>query len=271
MILEKFIFKNSLLKIMEISALKEAGLTEGEIKVYTALLELGSSTTGPIIDKSGITRSIIYQILEKLMQKGLVSYITKNKTKYFEAARPNKILDYIDEREKKLKENKKKVESLLPELLLKQNFSEKSGASIYTGFKGLITSHEKAFSKLKKGDEYCCLGVPSFQPKEQHLYWQRDHLRRIKSGIKTRLLFNKDTPKEIMKNRNSYKGADARYMETDIKTPAYFMIYKDTVMIGIPSKDSIAIEIINQEIRDAFQAYFEEFWKKSKPFNKNKT
>ena len=57
---------------MDTKILKEAGLTEGEIKVYLGLLELGLSTTGPIIEKSRIARSIIYQILEKLMQKGLV-------------------------------------------------------------------------------------------------------------------------------------------------------------------------------------------------------
>ena len=39
---------------MDTFALKEAGLTDGEIKVYLALLELGSSTTGPVIEKSGI-------------------------------------------------------------------------------------------------------------------------------------------------------------------------------------------------------------------------
>ena len=66
---------------MEFNALKDAGLTDGEAKVYLALLELGSSTTGPIIHKSKIAKSIVYQILEKLMQKGLVSYVTKEKTK----------------------------------------------------------------------------------------------------------------------------------------------------------------------------------------------
>src|SRR3989344_8787493 len=111
---------------MDISILKEVGLTDGEIKVYLALLELGSSTTGPMINKSGIARSIIYQILEKLMQKGLVSQIIKEKTKYFQAAEPNRILGYIDEREKQLDDNKKKIEKLLPELLLKQKMAPKS-------------------------------------------------------------------------------------------------------------------------------------------------
>ena len=67
--------------LMDTTSLREAGLTDGEIKVYLALLELGAATTGPIIEKSGIARSIIYQILDKLMQKGLVSMVMKDKTK----------------------------------------------------------------------------------------------------------------------------------------------------------------------------------------------
>lgn len=251
---------------MDISSLKEAGLTQGEIKVYLALLELGSSTTGPIVEKSGVARSIVYQILEKLMQKGLVAYVTKEKTKYFQAAEPNKVLDYIDEREKVLELNKKKVEELLPQLLLKQKMAKKSETNVYTGYKGIRTAHEHTYLKLKKGEEYFYLGVPAFQPEEQHLYWQRDHVRRIKAGIKCKLLYNADTDKKILKNRNSYKGADARFMPIDIVTPASFLIYKDTTLIFIQQPTAIAIEIINQEIADSFRAYFDEFWKRSKPF-----
>src|SRR3989338_6514101 len=120
---------------MDTSSLREAGLTEGEVKVYLALLELGSSTTGPIIEKSHIARSIIYQILEKLMQKGLVSQVIKEKTKYFQAAEPNKILEYIDERREKFEETKKVIENLLPELELKQKLAMKSEVAIYFGYK----------------------------------------------------------------------------------------------------------------------------------------
>ena len=251
---------------METSSLKEAGLTEGEIKVYLALLEIGSSTTGPIVEKSGISRSIIYQILEKLMQKGLVSSITKEKTRHFQAAEPNKILEYIDEREKQVKVNRKKVEKLLPELLLKQSMSKKSEVNMYFGFKGIRTAHEHFFLKLIKGEAYCYLGVPAYQPKEQHLFWQKDHVKRIKEGITCRLLFNQDADKKILKNRNKYKGADARYMPAGIKTPACFMTYKDTTVIILQHPTAIAVEIVNQDIADSFQAYFEDFWKKSKAF-----
>ena len=66
---------------MNAKILENIGLTDGEIKVYLALIKLGSSTSGPITDKSGVSRSKIYNILERLIQKGLVSYTIKEKTR----------------------------------------------------------------------------------------------------------------------------------------------------------------------------------------------
>ncbi|MFA6460759.1 MAG: helix-turn-helix domain-containing protein [Candidatus Woesearchaeota archaeon] len=135
------------------------------------------------------------------------------------------------------------------------------------GMKALMRAHEKTYQKLKKGEEYLYLGVPKYQPEEQHEYWKLDHEHRIKAGINTRILFNQDTSKEVLRNRNSYSGCDARYMPTEIKTPSYMGIFKDTVMIAIPKKEPIVIEIENQEIANSFKAYFEDFWRKSKKFS----
>lgn len=254
---------------MDLSALREAGLTEGEVKVYLALLEIGSSTSGPIIERSGVARSIIYQILDKLVQKGLVSYIIKEKTKYFQSAEPSKLKEYLDEKERQFENNKKKIEELLPDLMARQNGAKKSEVNLYLGFKGIQTAHQHLYLKLKKGEEYQYLGVPAFQPEVMHLFWERDHVRRVKAGIKFRALFNKDVDFKIVENRNSYKGADVRIMNSEIKTPATFAIFADTVLIVLQHPEAIAVEIINKSIADSFKAYFEEFWRRSKPFNKN--
>ena len=251
---------------MDTNVLREAGLTNGETKVYLALLKIGSSTTGPIVEKSGIAKSIVYQILEKLIQKGLVSYIVKEKTKYFQASSPVKILDYVHERKIAIDETKKKIEELIPQLLLLQETSPKSEANIYFGLKGVRSVCEKAYLKLKKGDTIYYLGVPVYQPDEQHLYWQKDHVRRIQFGIKINILFNRDTNPKILKNRNSYKGSDARYMPANIKTPALFVIYKDVVIILLQYPEVLAVEIVNQSIADSFRSYFDDFWKRSKSF-----
>jgi len=68
-------------------------------------------------------------------------------------------------------------------------------------------------------------------------------------------------------------------MPTDMKTPSWFLTYKDVVMIaqqprvsGIAKKDDksknnkpLAVVIVNQEIADSFEAYFQDLWKRSRP------
>lgn len=256
-----------IMDMKEIALLKEAGLTEGESKVYGALLELGISTIGPILEKSGITKSIIYRILDKLIQKGLVSYIIKEKTRHYQAERPEKLLDYLEEKEKDIEETKEKIHDFLPNLITKMQSAEKSLATIYEGFKGLMTVHDKRFEKLKRGDEYFFFGLPPEQPDYFHAYWQKDHKKRAKLGIKCKLLYNQKVDDWILKDRNNFKGCDARRMPIGVNTPAWILGYKDVVVIGLPlAEKPLAFEIVNQEVANSFREYFEWFWKKSKPF-----
>lgn len=261
--------------MISIESIQQAGLTEGEAKVYLALLKLGSSTSGPIIEGSGVANSIVYRILNNLIDKGLVSYITKEKTKYFKAANPQKILDYMDNKKELIEENKKSIEKILPALLLKNKDSE-TDVQIFEGFNGFITAWEMCYSKLKTEDEYHSWGVYPFQEERYHLYWQRDHEKRKKFGFKGKILFNRATPKETLKNRNSYWGCEARFMPNDLKTPAWFMVYKDVTLIalqtrkfeedGTLSQKPLAIVITNKEIAETFETYFKDLWGRSKPF-----
>lgn len=63
-------------------------LTEGERKVYGALVELKNSTTGPIYENAKVSQSKVYEILKRLKDKGLVSHITKGNITYWQPANP---------------------------------------------------------------------------------------------------------------------------------------------------------------------------------------
>ena len=200
-----------------ITLVKEAGLTEGEAKVYLALLKKGESTTGPIIEESGVANSVIYRILDSLIEKGLASYILKDKTKYFRAAEPNKILEYLEEKKEKIESSKENIEKMIPNLLAFALTKEETSVQVYEGFKGVQTCFGHYLLKLKKCEGYNCWGVYPFQEDKYHMYWQRGHIERGKLGIFARMLFNKGTDPEILRNRNSYKLCDSRYMPNVIK------------------------------------------------------
>ncbi len=248
-----------------LALLEKTGLTKGETRVYSALLDLGNSTVGAIVDKSGVTKSIIYQILEKLIQKGLISYVIKEKTKYYQPSPPYSIIEFIEKQEKELENTKENIEKIMPlitEALKNQKLSQ---ATIYEGFKGIITVHDKRFEKLSEGDEYYFLGLPAQQPEYYHAYWEKDHITRVKKKVSCKLLYNQEVSDKILSNRNKFKLCDARRMPFDIDTPAWFLIYKDTTVIGLPfGNKPLAFEIVNEEVTKSFKAYFDWFWKRTK-------
>ena len=252
---------------MDTRVLQNIGLTDGEIRVYLALIELGSSTSGPITDKSKVSSSKIYNILERLMQKGLVSYVVKEKTRYYQAEDPIKIKEYVIKKEEEIKHQKEEIDKLIPSIQLKKKLEKnKSEVQVYKGFKGIQTITEHIYSNLSRGDTWFNVGVPSHQEEKYHNYWHEDHLRRIKAGIKSKMLFNPKAPIETLKQRNGYKDCDARYMPIPVETPSWILIYKFTTVIILPGDEPIAIEINNKKIADSFMQYFDAFWKLSKKF-----
>ena len=82
--------------------LQDLGLEEKEAKVYLALLSLGETTATKISKKTNLDRTLIYQLGNKLIEKGLASYIIKNNVRYFSAANPEKLVQDLKEKEKQL-------------------------------------------------------------------------------------------------------------------------------------------------------------------------
>jgi len=60
--------------------LRKLELTEKEVRVYSAGLELGPSSVQNTAQKAGLTRPIIYEIIKKLKEKRLFAE-TKEKKK----------------------------------------------------------------------------------------------------------------------------------------------------------------------------------------------
>ena len=117
------------------SILQDAGFTKGEVKVYLSLLRIGESKVGHIIKNSDISRSKVYDILDRLIRKGVVSKIEKNNVLFYQALSPHTIMNIIKEKERQLKEEETKLQKVIPRLislLPEQKFNIK----VYEGVDG---------------------------------------------------------------------------------------------------------------------------------------
>jgi len=83
---------------MNTTLLKDIGLTDTEIKIYLALLSLGATPAGRIVEQTGVYRKNLYDALNKLVEKGLVSYVIEHKKKFFQAKNPENLEKYLDEK-----------------------------------------------------------------------------------------------------------------------------------------------------------------------------
>ena len=240
---------------MDTHLLEDIGLTKSESKVYLALLEIGSCTTGKIVDKSKASSSKIYEILDKLMQKGLVSFIIKNGMKFYEAAPSDRIMDYMHEKEEAIQKQKNQLKNLLPELELKRQMSKyESEATIFKGIKGIETAFFASLDLLNEGDEILITSV-SLRSEILKRVFIKIGKERVKRKITARALFNEPVKGEIqLKNPLT----TIRYVP--INTPTGIYIYKNRVLIMPQSDDYLLIVIDNKEIADSFRAQFELQW-----------
>ncbi|MFA5796959.1 MAG: helix-turn-helix domain-containing protein [Candidatus Woesearchaeota archaeon] len=246
---------------MDLEPLRELGLTEGEIKVYTALVSLGESTTGPIASESQVTVSKVYDILDRLAKKGLVSHIIKNKTKYFKASDPQRLLIYLQEKQDALKNQELKLKEIIPELELQQQLhvSEET-AQVYDGLKGVQTARERSLKILKKDDEMWIIGIAKTPYDRLTAYFKEFHTRRSKQGIKCNYLYNEYARKPFGEESAKFSHSEVRYMPEGLITHAWMEIYADTVTIGINKGKSFSVVIQNQEVANSFKIYAQLLW-----------
>ncbi|MEK6973943.1 MAG: helix-turn-helix domain-containing protein [Nanoarchaeota archaeon] len=247
---------------MDPTLLEDIGFTKGEIKVYLALLKLGESTTGLIIEHAKISSGKVYVILGKLIDKGLASFIIKEKTKYFTAASPNRIIDYLHNKEQSLKEKEQKILQLLPSLLAIRNSTKKNyETNLFRGIKGIEAAIYESLEELTTNDEDLTMGVISSKKKQYNIMFQRWHKARIKRKILCKVLFS-DRDTEYFEAFKKMKYTEVRVLEGI--TPSAVDVMNDTIHIYTYGEVPSCLAIRNPEIALSFRSFFYNLWSLAK-------
>lgn len=255
---------------MDTKILQEIGLNSSEAKVYMALLELGDSTRKAIVHESGIAGSKVYDLLNKLQEKGLVSVYLKDKIKHFKPTNPKQILSYLDAKKEEIVEVEKQAKLFIPMLLEKFNSSkEDQEVELLNGIKGLEIVFREQVEELKKGEECYVIGgtwgTGEETEKRVQMFFEKIHVMREEKGIKTKMLFNNSqkSSTEALYSHKKFSNTATRYIEHT--SPVAINFYKDKTIILIFGKKISSIYIHSQDVADSFLQYFNLLWKQAKP------
>jgi len=237
--------------------LKEVGLSTNEAKVYETLLKTGEASVQTISLKSGVHRRNVYDSINKLIEKGLVSEIFIKGEKNFKAIDPRRLLEIIKEKEEKL--NKTIPE--MQEKLSKQG--EKEEAYFYRGIEGF-----KNYLKdiIDTGETVYFIGAKAFWLDERLKYFlpmfERD---RKAKGIKFKHLFDyevKEQKPEILKLVGKpYKFMPKKYSSStavDIFGP--YVVTFVGVKVGELYEEPLMFVMKSKRLADGYRKFFEFMW-----------
>jgi len=246
---------------METAILEEIGLTKSEIKVYLALLKIGSSTKKDIVKESRITPSKLYEITNKLIEKGLVSYVKKNKVLHFSAAPPEQVLDFLERKKEKIEEQAAEFNAFIPQLKSLEKHDEPE-VEVFKGWKGMRTVYQMMIRSMKKGGTNFVLGATSGEDLPAATrFFTNHHRQRIAKGINLKILLNIKDKKWGMGILDNPKYEKVRFIAHTF--PSEINIWQDNVMIIILTKVPVVTLIKSKVTADAFRSYFEMLWKQA--------
>jgi len=243
--------------------LQSIGLTIGESKAYISLLEIGSSTVGPIAKKSGISYSKIYEVLSRLIEKGIVSFVIKNKSKYFQAVKPELLHTFLDRQEKEIEQNKKKLKEILPKIKTHSKSGEETqSAEIFYGLNGILIASKKLYSEVKKND----VALFFYVHKKEYSEVVDDFYLKLAPFYKEKKIKFKGVGSKEWANSDYAKKTasfiDARYVEFPL--PGTIDIYEDKVLQVTWGESPIGIFVQSKQIAEDYRNYFNEVWKIAK-------
>jgi len=247
------------------TTLEEIGLSKNEIKIYLALLKLGSTRTGAVIKETNIHTSKVYDGLQRLIEKGLVSYVVIANTKHFKAVNPERLLDFLEDKRKNISAQEEEINKILPELKLQQELGiEETEAEIFKGWKGMETVYSMLRKTLKKGDMNYAFGASKGEDEERVRAFFTRHLTFLaEKGIKQKIIYNEEARGNIPEQLKHPSLFQVRHMVQT--TPSEINVWADHVMIVILTKNPTVILVKNKKVADSFRNYFDMMWKLAKP------
>jgi len=249
-----------------IDDLQRIGLTSGESKVYLAVQYMGESKVSDITREANVSNSKVYDILERLINKGLISYTNKNNIKYFIGLNTNRLNDYIKEKEIQIKKQKQIIKNVIPHIYQNPNKNKKTGdIEIYENISGLKSISEKIIDELNENDTIYIIGAGQEYIKQTKGFFTQWQEKRVERNIKFKGLYTKDNL-NILQDRKNIQLSQIKILPEEIIAPVQLVITPYFIINIITQPKIKCITIYGKEIADSYKIYFNNLWDKSENF-----
>jgi sugar-specific transcriptional regulator TrmB len=227
--------------------LRKLGLTEKEVRVYLAALELGYTSVQKIAQQAKISRPTAYEIIKSLKEKGLISQSKDKGKRYFMAESPDKLLGILRRQKKEIEEKEREFIRIIAALRDKYHLSDKRDIKTYKGKTGLETLFDDFLTTQNK-EIYVLVNNEKIWPNKA----RQTAYQKIKKRL-GRIQVKELSPGKTIKNDYLEK----KPLKPDLAFSGIVIIYDKVIIL---SEKSIGILIENKTLISLIKSLFLCIW-----------
>lgn len=242
-------------------------LRDIETKLYEELFWGGMLSASEIAKRVGISRTSVYDLLERLIEVGLITEALQGGTKKFSIQRPEKVQLLITEKEKELSEAKLEAKELSQNydrnrIFIKPRLQLFEGrAELQQMMKDLLLYRDitvRAYWPIKK-----MLALLSAE------FLINFHKERASRNITLRVIWPSTQLSALKTNQflntNLELKREARIAPHDIDFSLGYSIYNNTVRFISSSNENFGFLIESFELAEMMKTQYDILWDNSKP------
>jgi len=248
-------------------------LRKVEINIYESLLRNGPMNATTIAKDIRVSRTSIYDLIEKLLKTGLITETQKSNIKLFGIVPPEKIRLLIAEKSSELEKAKSSLVDL-ENIFYTNKKLTKPRLQIFDG--------ETELQQMMKDILlYRDITVYAFWSIEKMIkiltpeFLKEFHKKRVERNIKIKVIYPKtkmvDTKKYPFLKIDPDKKRIARIAPPEIDFSLSYAIYNDKVRFISSEKEKFGFLVESPEMTRMMRTQFEFIWKKSKIIKQKKS
>lgn len=239
--------------------LLQIGFEEKEVVIYLSCLEKEFNTPTDIAKSTGIKRTTIYFYLNKLADKGLVTYKIKKAKKYIQPLPPRKaLLKYIERNKAKLEEHEHIIEKLPIDKIiqLKNNDTQ---VYYYEGREGVNFLIDEILTKKKDifwlGSMETILSIIN-----EERFYKFFTIKRMSQKTTSFALTDKSILKYPKFSESLGDFRAIKFLNQNFTIPGLLILYEDTICL-VSNHNEIKTVVIKDELMHKMIFFlFNSYW-----------
>lgn len=250
--------------------LKDIGLSENEVTLYLTLLRYGQRPITFLSQKANLNRGLGYVLLHALLEKGLVTKVTKSRVQYFSPLDPKHLLNFLERKKSNIEDQQERVQAALGQLAeITKPLTAKPKIRFYEGADGarsILDGIRQAEGRtlrayLSASDCANFVGAEYFRSFMKRLGDEGFTLHLIRTREMDRAQNTPVVPVAI--KRGSGDGTHnhvVRYAREDLAFPMTVFIYDNKIALLSSRQENFALLIESPEYSEMQKKLFDLQW-----------